>query len=274
MTRSSIGVILGGVFSLAVAIVSGFIAYYTARTSSQNNLEVSRANLEGELTKITEQVEAQQAAQQKGAIASLHQRYLTPLRYYAHTLGARLEALEGKFRSDRNQEVRDWFKALKDHVTRDRLMRDYYEWCYYKGIFSMSTLYYTSAYFYWAREIRFHRPLSDSRPAYSEQLDARLASVSEAFSPRGSEDGIWDTSQEVIGEKFVMNGSMMTYAELCLELDAEEPFRRAPFFRPIDFFWNHLNVNEPLDALNIKASLDELVAFLDSHDPQTYGLAK
>jgi hypothetical protein len=31
-------VILGGVFSLTVAIVSGFIAYYAAQPTSQNSL--------------------------------------------------------------------------------------------------------------------------------------------------------------------------------------------------------------------------------------------
>jgi hypothetical protein len=248
-----------------VAGLSGGIAYRTARTNAGSNLDVSRANLEGELKKIQEQMDEQQVALERGRIADLRQRFLTPLRYYAGALARRLADLDTKLHSDEHQKVRDWFKLIKDHVTRDQLKHDYEAWCYYEGIFSVTTLYYTCSYFFCARELRFGRPFADSRALFSERLDGYLARVTEAFAGTG----MWDTSQEVIGERFTKNGSKLTYAEMCSEHEAAETFRRAPFFRPLDFYWQDLNVGKTLE---IKASLDELVHFLDKHDPQTYGL--
>lgn len=132
-------------------------------------------------------------------------------------------------------------------------------------IFSVSTLYYTCSYFHYAREVRFRRPFGGSRPSYGKALDPCLMRVTDAFS--SDIRGIWDISQEVIGERFTSNGSSMTYAQMCVEHEADELFRRAPFFRPVDFYSNDLD-----DKLlpRIKDSLDELIVFLDGNDPQTY----
>ncbi len=62
----------------------------------------------------------------------------------------------------------------------------------------------------------------------------------------------------------------MTYAEMCREHEVDESFRRAPFFRPLDFYWRDINVAK---SREIRTSLDELVNFLDSLDPQSYGLS-
>jgi hypothetical protein len=255
--NSAFTLVANGLFALLVAGVSGSIAFRTAR-----------ANARGELDKIQQQIDAQQAVLEKAKIAELRQNYLTPLRYFAQALSQRLTELEMKFQSADNGTVRAWFKAVKDHVTRDELQEHYEAWCYYEGIFSVSTLYYTCSYFYCARSIRFNRPFGESRPAYSEALEAFLVRVTEAFGGRGG-TGIWDTAQEVIGERFTKNSSSMTYAEMCREHEADEPFRRAPFFRPLDFYWRELDVAKTRE---IRTSLDELVTFLDSQDPQSYGL--
>ena len=99
MADSGAALLTGGLFSLAVAGVSGLVAYYTARANSRAGLAASRANLEGEIRKISEQVEAQEAARERGELATLRQSYLTPLRYYASALSRRLAELEAKFSS-------------------------------------------------------------------------------------------------------------------------------------------------------------------------------
>ena len=259
MTSSSaMALVASGLFSLLVAAaLSGGIAFRTAR-----------ANARGELDKIQQQIDAQQAVLEKAKIAELRQGYLTPLRYYAQALSQRLAELEMKFRSAENDGVRAWFKAVKDHVTRDSLRADYQAWCYYEGIFVVSTLYYTCSYFYCARSILFHRPFGESRAAHSEALEDLVAQVAAAFGGDGGA-GIWDTGQEAIGERFAKNNSSMTYAEMCSEHEAEEPFRRAPFFRLLDFYWRELDAAK---AEEIRTSLNKLVKFLSSQDPQSYGL--
>jgi hypothetical protein len=269
MADSGLALVSGGLFSLAVACVSGFVAYYTARANARAGLAASRANLEGEIQKIEEQIEAQEAAEARAAIADLRQRYLPSLRYYADTLSRRFAELEVKFRSDENPTVRGWFKTIKDEVTRDQPRADFVTWCYYEGLFAVTTLYYTCSYFYYANEIRSSRPFGPSRPQYTELLEAHLARVTEAFVWDDGKAGIWGPSQEVIGELFRLNGSKMTYTEMCNALTADEASRRAPYLRPLDFYWLDL------DAVNtaaVRSSLDDVTAFLDTHDPQTHGL--
>jgi hypothetical protein len=252
--------LISGLVSLVLAIIGGVITYLTARS-----------NFGRELAKIREQIKAQQEAEEQGKIAELRQRYLTPLRYYAYTLSKRFTELELKFQSGESSKVRQWFKSIKDHVADDQRMQNYGVWSCYEGIFSLTTLYYTCSYFQCARELRFNMPFRGNRPQYSEQLDFRLARVTQAFHWDGEQNGIWDALQEVIGERFTASGSRMTYGEMCTEHDCQDQFRRAPFLRPLDFYWSQL---DPERTQEIKASLDELVAFLDSHDPQTMGVVK
>jgi hypothetical protein len=116
-----------------------------------------------------------------------------------------------------------------------------------------------------ANEIRSARPFDPSRPRYGEDLAARLARVTEAFVWADGRVGIWGPSQEVIGELFRRDGTKMTYAQMCAELDADDPGRRAPYLRPLDFYWSDLQI---ADSARLRAGLDELVAFLDEHDPR------
>jgi hypothetical protein len=267
VAESGLALVSGGLFSLAVAGVSGFVAYYTARANARASLATSRTNLQGEIQKIREQIEAQEAAQVRAAIADLRQRYLTSLRYYANALSRRFAELDVKFQSAENPMVRGWFKTIKDEVTRDHRRADFVTWCYYEGLFAATTLYYTASYFFCANEIRSSRPFGPSRPLYSERLEAHLARVTEAFVWDDGTAGIWGPSQEVIGELFRRGGAKLTYAEMCNELTADEASRRAPFLRPLDFYRHDLG---PAHIGTIRSALDELTAFLDSHDPQTH----
>lgn len=236
--------------ALIVACISGVVALTSVGLSGWTQLQVTKREGQGK---------------ERANIAELDQRYLTPLRYYARALSHRLEEIQEKLRvPEQEREMREWFKRIKDQVTRDSKDPDYRAWCYYVGIFSLSTLYYTCSYFYYAREIRFRRPFSESRPSYGEKLDTCLMRVTDSFS---GIDGIWDVSQEVIGERFASNGSAMTYAQMCGEHEADDLFRRAPFIRPADFYWINLGVEQ---SLRIKDSLDKLIVFLDHNDPQTY----
>jgi hypothetical protein len=263
---SGLALASGGLFSLAVAGISGLVAFHTARANARAGLAASRANLVGEIQKIQEQIDAQEAAEARAAIAELHQRYLTSLRHYADTLRRRLAELGVKFGSDRNPETRGWFEKAKHEVNREARTTDFITWCYYEGLFAVTTLYYTCSYFHCAHEIRSRRPFAPSRPLYTELLEAHLARVTEAFVWDDGREGIWAPSQEVIGELFRLDGVKLTYAQMCNELAADEASRRAPYLRPLDFYWLHLTV---ANIAAIASSLDELVAFLDSHHPQT-----
>jgi hypothetical protein len=59
----------------------------------------------------------------------------------------------------------------------------------------------------------------------------------------------------VIGERFTGNGSAMTYAQMCNEHEADELFRPAPFFRPVDFYSSDLDYER---LPEIKDSLDKV----------------
>lgn len=241
--------LVGGLFSLLVAAVSGGVAYTTAR-----------ANLKGEIAKI----KTEEDASERAKIVELSERYLTPLRYYGEALSRRLDQVESKLQlEDETQEMRRWFKTIKDQVTRDRTREDYLAWCYYEGMFAGATLYYTCSYFYCAREVAFRRPFGQSRPYYSKALDDCLATVTKAW----TEGGVWHASQEVIGERFIRNGAKMTYAEMCDELTTGELYRRAPFFRPVDVYWRELELRH---VPRIRSALDELVNFLHRENPLSY----
>ncbi len=265
MADSGAALLTGGLFSLAVAGISGLVAYHTARSNARAALTASRTTLEGEIRKISEQVRAQEEARERAEIAVLRQRYLTSLRYYAVALSERLAELAAKYGSDENDRVRHWFKTIKDQTTRDARRDDFLTWCYYEGLFATTTLYYACSYFFCANEIRSGQPFASSRPVYSEQLAARLGAVSVAFVWDGGRAGVWAPSQEVTGELFRQDGSKLTYAEMCGELDGGSQVRQAPYLRPLDFFWADLY---PEAATRLQERLDELVRYLDAHDPR------
>ena len=250
-----LGVVLGAAFSFAGVLLQA---------------RISRA---AELEKIKQQAEVQQTALEREKIAEMRRRYLIPLRYYALTLSYRLGELEDKFKSSEVEKVRGWLERAKNYVedsSWDEHIDKYEKWFYYEGIFAESTLYYTCSYFYYAREVRFSRPFDAIRNVYAEELGRLLDGVTKAFWRNDTEHGLWDTAQEMIGERFGKSGSAMTFVEMLQEHQAAEPFRRAVFLRPLDFYKDeHLDVGW---AREIKTSLDKLVRFLDpnKNDPQNY----
>jgi hypothetical protein len=246
---AGMAVAITGAFSLIGILLSGFIAYYAARR------------------KIREEIEAQRNARALDKIAELRERYLTPLRHYASLLSSRISELETKYKSDREAEIRRWFKTVKDQVTRDQRRDDFITWCYYEGLFAVTTLYYTCSYFQCAQQIRQARPFLATRPRYQEKLETLLSRATDAFVWEGGAAGIWAPSQELIGELFQHEGAKLTYAQLCGELVTDDPSRRAPFFRPLDFYWSDLRAGEVTAAL--RSALDQLRAFLDTTDPRS-----
>jgi hypothetical protein len=72
-----------------------------------------------------------------------------------------------------DREMRDWFQTIKDHAADDQTKPNFRKWCYYEGIFSITTVYYTCSYIQCARELRFQLPFSELDPGYSERLDSR-----------------------------------------------------------------------------------------------------
>jgi hypothetical protein len=90
------------------------------------------------------------------------------------------------------------------------------------GIFSITTVYYTCSYIECARELRFQLPFSEIDPDYSERLDQHLDRVSAAL---GGREGIWDSTQEVLGEVFSRGDGKLNNEELCRILDSRDEFR-------------------------------------------------
>lgn len=152
---------------------------------------------------------------------------------------------------------------MKDHVARDRLRPDFGVWPYYEGLFAVTTLYYTCAYFQCAREVRYSQPFLRDNPVFNEQLNKHLASVSNALVWDAGESGIWDPLQEVIGERFAVNGVRLSYEGMCADLDCDDPRRRGYYLRPLDLFRSGLTSEK---CLAVQNKLGDLVGFLDSND--------
>jgi len=231
------------VASVVPAIISGFVTFF-----------VARHNFGAEIEKIKIQFSHQKA----GQIATLRQRYMNPLRYWASRMSNRLLEIEDKSRKSEYHMVQKWFKIIKDHADGNKRMNGFPVWCYYEGIFAMTTLYYTCSYIQCAREIRFRLPFSEFDPDYSEKLDEHLSRVSEAL---GGIGGIWDSSQEVVGERFTRGEAKMDNEELCRIIDSHDEFKIAPFIRLIDVYIESLDGNK---AESIRAALDELIRFVNS----------
>jgi hypothetical protein len=232
------------------AVVSGVIAFAVTTWRLRGELEQQRA----------------------GSIATLRQRYVNPLRYWATRLSVRLGEIEAKFTNPAEHEkkpgeTRGWFKELKDHADGSQLRKDFRDWCYYEGIFAMTTIYYACSYIQVAREIRFQLPFSELDPEYSQRLDDHLARVTDAL---GGEKGIWDSSQEVLGEVFTLADRKLSNDELCRVLDSHDPFKVSPFYRMLDAFIEPDMLNGP-KIVKIRACLDELIDFLDSERTPEWG---
>lgn len=228
------------------AVLSGLIAFAAATWRLRGEIEQQRA----------------------GDIATLRKRYVNPLRYWATRLSVRLSEIEAKFTDpDKEAEARLWFQQLKDHADGSSIRHDFRGWCYYEGIFAMTTLYYTCSYIQVAREVRFQLPFSELDPGYSKRLDDQLSRVSDAL---GGEDGLWDSSQEVLGEVFTMADRKLSSDDLCRILDSHDPFKVGPFYRMLDVFIDEGRLTVPR-IIEIRAQLDQLITFLTSERTPEWG---
>src|SRR5688500_4611163 len=108
---ATLTLLIGGAFSIVVAVVSGLIANLNARA-------IARASLNSELGKIAGQIEAQEEAKSRQQIDDQRTQFLIPLRYFANLLSNRLVAIERRLSSPGDEaELRGWFETIKKHVT-------------------------------------------------------------------------------------------------------------------------------------------------------------
>jgi hypothetical protein len=235
--------------SVAVALVTGLVtglvpaimAYLAARQQSRNDLD--RAQFEFLLGQRTQ-------------LLTSRRRLIDPLKQSTHSLSARIKELDGKIRANTYAETASWFKQLKDHMDGHTRMSGFAAWCYYEGIFATTTIYYTARYFRYSSAIIYGSPFDDLDSAYGDHLGRLLANVREAF---GGIDGVWDSSQDVLGESIATADSTLSHAELCKIVDSSDPFRFAPLLRLLDFYIAHLDLNR---TTAIARALDELGTFL------------
>lgn len=237
-------IVLSLMAGIVPAVISGFVTYFVAHLKFKEEIQ---------------KIQIQQAGQQAGQIATLRMRYINPLRFFASTLSKRLAEIEDKFKNSSYDQVQKWFKKIKDHADNSFRTKGFPVWCCYEGIFAMTTLYYTCSYFQCAREVRFRSPFSELAPDYAKKLDECLSKVSEAFA--WSVEGIWQPSQDVIGERFTKGEAKTEYEEFCRIMDSHDEFKYAPFFRPIDVY---IRLEDGNKAKNIRAALDELTTFINS----------
>jgi hypothetical protein len=197
---------------------------------------------------------------------------VNPLRYWATRLSVRLSEIEAKFTHPEQYEkepgeTRGWFQTLKRHAEGHEIRDDFRGWCCYEGILAITTIYYACSYIQVAREVRFQLPFSELDPEYSQRLDDHLSQVTDAL---GGKNGIWDSSQEVLGEVFTMADRKLSSDELCRVLDSHDPFKVAPFYRMLDAFIEPKMLEVPKIAA-IRGRLDELIHFLASERTPEWG---
>jgi hypothetical protein len=227
---------------------------------------LARVSFRQEIQRLEIQLSLQQRVLDRGQVAGLRLEYINPLNYWAARLERRISEIEVKMTDASYQEVQRWFQQLKDHADGTRTIEGFPSWCCYEGIFAATTLYFTCSYFQAARQISFRSPFSELDPKYSYGLGARLASVSDSF---GGVEGIWDSAQEVVGERFTAAGGKAEYEAMCRIIDSHDSFKYAPLLRPMDVYIHHLG---GASAAAIRKALQDLQRFLASTPtPERFG---
>src|SRR5262249_49885116 len=122
--------IIAGLFSFAVSYV---VAAYKVRA------DLDTLRVQNELKR-------------EDAIQGARERYVHQLRIAASSLNKQLAAVEGKLSDDTYGEVRNWLQIVKNHADGHQRRDDFRIWCYYEGVFALSTLYYTCSYLKCSRD--------------------------------------------------------------------------------------------------------------------------
>lgn len=228
---------------VAAALVSGYFAYILFKKKSKEEFK--------QLVWTKRNTEV-------GQLASLRQRYITPLRYWALLLDVRMKELEEKHLNN-YQETRKWFQEVKDHATGDGRIANFPFWSCYEGIFSITTVYWTAQFLQASREIRYLSPFNELDSKYDNILQGHLGAIRKAFM---GEWGLWDSSQEIVAE-LVSNGTERTwnYQDFCKALDSRDNFIIGPLLRPLDYYIQYFSLD---DSRRIQASLQAFIQFIDS----------
>jgi hypothetical protein len=211
----------------------------------------------------------QVAFKNEDTLNSMQAKYITPLRSATVTLSRRMGEIEQKFQENKYGEVREWFKAAKDHVVGDKRKDDFQKWCYYEGTFALSTIYYTGVYFRCVHDISAHAPFRQLASRYSSDLERQLERVRDAFDwqNEGKAKGIWAPIQDVLGQRFTSavdesDAALLSYRDMCELLDSGQPFKYGPFMRLLDVYWETLRLG---NVQAIRAELENTLAFIERH---------
>jgi len=200
----------------------------------------------------------QERSHAEGNIDTLQQQYINPLKYWAAALSRRLLELNEKLNFGTYGQVATWFQQIKNHADKTAVMSSFPLWCCYEGIFAMTTLYFTCSYIQSARLIRFRAPFREIDPEYDQRLQELLASIGDAL---GKDGGIWDSSQEVIGERFTTPAGKLEFRELSKILDSHDGFEFTVLLRPIDYYVHEMN-SERITV--IRGALNALLDFVNT----------
>ncbi|HKQ54160.1 MAG TPA: hypothetical protein VJT74_17415 [Pyrinomonadaceae bacterium] len=229
---------------ILLGCLSGMVAAYFAVKLEFKKLEKV---FDLKVKELQKQVDIQQEAEIKREASRLRLKYVNPLRVSAQDLRLRLSAIAGKIENQRDcEEMEGWF----NHVKSGRNNKDEFAlWCNGVGHFAMTTLHLTAVYLARAAKLRVEAPFREVNADYHQQMLECLENVRQQL---GGRYGLWQESQDSIGERVIKDGDgVISYKEFCSKLadDAEYPW----FSRLVDFYRDiHLkrtDITQVADAL-------------------------
>ncbi|MBE8990362.1 hypothetical protein [Nostoc sp. LEGE 12450] len=241
--------------------LSGGVGTYIA---TQFKLKEQNKAFSLKVKEIQSQIDSQRAAEKQNQEANLRLRYVNPLRSTTNDLIEKISAIEGRINTPYEQEVKNWFRYIKgfcDSNKDNESKKKFFTWCHYEGLFSMSTLHKSAVFFAYADQIFQKSPFSELDRAYAESLEKQLREVRGAF---GGVNGIYENSQDVIGN-FVTKGDMVTdYREFCRDF-AFDDLGTAAFLRITDFFHRD-DLLTKTKLSQVRIALNHLQQFLSYMD--------
>jgi hypothetical protein len=295
-------VLLGMIGGVITALVTGFFGLRQTKKKFENDMKIMddqlrqdikkldhqiNQQLVADIHKIERQMAAQLAVEARTQAARLRERYVNALPFHTRLLKQQISAVRDKLDDhDQKHEMQRWFKEIKNHCEGqfhrdDPRVASFSAWCHYEGIFSMSTLYYTSVFFLYSQQLRSLSPFRELDTPFGKKLECRLQKVGDAFARRGineEQGGLWDPVQDNMGAAVKKDDWYKSYPEFCRIFIEVGPTREDHvFFRALDFFGA---LGDPPQALldidgaaAIVAALDNLLQFLNTDEAAHRGMS-
>lgn len=287
-------VILGMAVVIAAMVTGGFALKQTRKkfehdmkmADDQLRRDIDRIDqqikiqLSADVQRIERQIEAQLRADVRTQAARLRERYVNALPFHTRLLKQQTMAVRDKLAHDPAHQMQGWFKDIKAYGAGSLHGDDphraawFSAWCHYEGIFALSTLYYTSVFFWYSQEIRALSPFSELDAAFGKRLEGHLQQVSDAF----AQGGLWAPVQNNMGVAVKKDEWYKSYPEFCrLFIDMVPTREDHVFLRALDFFGA---LDKPpyalLDTKGAEAivqSLDELLQGLAVEEAARRGIS-